>query len=526
MRKSGKLPLYWRTLRHLKTIQVANRIKRNLFPPRPDLSPVPPLRASRKKTFHGCRSRAEVSGNRFTFMHCTAEIRTSADWNREDCTELWLIHLHSFDFLRNEEADGAHWIDRWIKENPPGSGIGWKPYPLSRRIVNWVKHHRSGRPLSPKALNSLAVQLRFLSSSLEYHLLAYHLLVNAKALIFGGSLFDGEEATKWLKNGWAIYREQLPEQVLADGGHFERSLMYHSLLLEDLLDVYQETGGEFLRTHLPKMFHFLRSFTGPDGQIALFNDAAFNIATQPAELMEYAERLDIRPEGPEGSWWFGHSGYLRMEHGDWTLFADAAPVGPDYQPGHAHADTLGFELFFKTRRIAVDSGVSGYQTPRRIPERSTGAHNTLRLDERDSSEVWAQHRVGRRARITGVGEIPDGFTAEHDGYRPVIHRRGWRRLELVSGSGIEVEDELKGSGAHKVEMFWHFHPDCEVKLQEPGRVAVGEDLLLIYPANRLTAELSDDFWSPEFGLTIPNRTLRLRYQGLLPVKLSVTISEK
>ncbi len=524
MTRASELPLYWRTLRHLKTIQVADRIRRRLFPARPDLSPAPPLRPGRKKPYHGCRSRAEVSGNRFTFLHSSAEICRPGDWNRKDCSKLWLYNLHYFDFLRNEDADGAHWIDRWIRENPPGSGNGWEPYPLSLRIVNWIKYHRSGHSLSPKALNSLAVQLRFLAASLEYHLLANHLLANAKALIFGGSFFDGEEGAKWLRKGWEMYREQLPEQILADGGHFERSLMYHSILLEDLLDVHQETGGEFLRTHLLKMLGFLRSFTGPDGRIALFNDAAFNVAPGPEELLEYAGRLGLRPEGPEGGGWFADSGYLRLEHGDWTLFADAAPLGPDYQPGHAHADTLGFELFFKTRRIAVDSGVSGYQTPRRNPERGTGAHNTLRLDGRDSSEVWAAHRVGRRARITETRELPDGFTAEHDGYRPVMHRRSWRWLE--DGSGLRIEDELKGTGSHTAELFWHFHPDCPVELREPGRAVVAEDFLLTYPADRLTAGVADDFWSPEFGLVLPNRTLILRYQGTLPLQLSVIISEK
>ena len=33
------------------------------------------------------------------------------------------------------------------------------------------------------------------------------------------------------------YARELPEQILADGGHFELSPMYHALVLEDLLDL-------------------------------------------------------------------------------------------------------------------------------------------------------------------------------------------------------------------------------------------------------------------------------------------------
>jgi uncharacterized heparinase superfamily protein len=32
-------------------------------------------------------------------------------------------------------------------------------------------------------------------------------------------------------------RSELPEQVLADGGNFERSPMYHAIFLEDVLDL-------------------------------------------------------------------------------------------------------------------------------------------------------------------------------------------------------------------------------------------------------------------------------------------------
>ena len=64
-----------------------------------------------------------------------------------------------------------------------------------------------------------------------------HLLANAKALIFSGLYFKGEEARKWLQLGVKIIDEELDEQILQDGGHFERSTMYHTVILEDFLDL-------------------------------------------------------------------------------------------------------------------------------------------------------------------------------------------------------------------------------------------------------------------------------------------------
>ena len=49
--------------------------------------------------------------------------------------------------------------------------------------------------------------------------------------------FDGPEGARWLTKGLGILARQIPEQILADGGHFERSTMYHALALEDILDL-------------------------------------------------------------------------------------------------------------------------------------------------------------------------------------------------------------------------------------------------------------------------------------------------
>ncbi len=57
---------------------------------------------------------------------------------------------------------------------------------------------------------------------------------------------------------------------------------------------------------------------------------------------------------------------------------DCAPVGPDYLPAHAHADTLSFELSLCGRRLLVNSGTSQYGTDgERQRQRGTAAHNSV-----------------------------------------------------------------------------------------------------------------------------------------------------
>ena len=174
------------------------------------------------------REIAQIAPNQFRFLNQERRIKS---WNDSGAPKLWLYNLHYFN------CTSADLIRKWIDENPIGIGNGWESYPLSLRICNWIKWSLAGNPLEETALSSLALQTRYLSKEVEYHLLGNHLFANAKALIFAGAFFQGRLADAWLACGLRIMKAQLSEQVLEDGGHFERSPMYHSLILEDLLDL-------------------------------------------------------------------------------------------------------------------------------------------------------------------------------------------------------------------------------------------------------------------------------------------------
>ena len=375
----------------------------------------------------------------FTFLNETRRIRTAGDWNSSEFQKLWLYNLHYFDCMRQETAcDWCKLIDRWIDENRVGVGNGWEPYPISLRVVNWIKFAHADSVdyvQGEKFRASLATQVRWLEKRLEYHLLANHLLANAKALVFAGKYFDGPEPERWLKRGMDIYRRELPEQTCSDGVNFERSAMYHSIILEDVLDCYNITRDDLFRRFAEKMLAGLKMLTGPDGKIAKFNDATEGIAKTPADLFAYAENLNIhcQPHPPTSTL---SSGFIRQEAGPWTLLAKCGEIGPSYQPGHAHADTFTFELWKGGRKVISDTGCSTYVPgPVRSSERSTAAHNTVVIDGQNSSEVWAAHRVGRRFDF---GK----------------HRR---RFELTA-EGLKGVDEIFGRGEHDIQVRFHLPP--------------------------------------------------------------------
>lgn len=543
MRLRKRIALYFHTLRHLRPIQVWGRVAFRIRAPCLDLRSAPPVRGL---VAGWCvpvsREQSQLDERRFRFLNVEHEIVSVKSWNSQVLEKLWLYNLHYFDDLNSQHAETRRsWhlttLSRWIQENPPGVGVGWEPYPISMRVVNWIKWCLAGNEPSEAIKHSLAVQLRFLSRRLEVHLLGNHLFANAKALIFGGLFFEGGEAASWYALGKKVIVGQIDEQILPDGGHFERSPMYHSLLLEDLLDLlnlhlaHGKSFDPYWREKITKMFAWLSAMTHPDGEIAFFNDAASGVARKANDLEDYARRLGMQPllAPSVRPGLLSDSGYARIENGEAVILADVGSVGPDYLPGHAHAGTLSFELSLAGRRVLVNSGTSLYGNGlERQRQRGTSAHNTVRLDECDSSEVWSGFRVARRARTFDVQYEAVNLAARHDGYRRLpgrpIHSRQWMTVQ----DGVDIVDELSGNGAHLAEMFFHIHPDWWPNLKGDTLCELmsvdGSRCILIHLELRMKWRLEHSTWHPQFGVSLPNFRLVGSHRGVLPLRFATRIS--
>lgn len=488
-----KAALYYHTVRHLRPAQIIARLRFWLQPPAPRSTVrAPPLSAMGDQWADPPAGVPRLTAaGRVRFLNIERELSRPDIWQAADAERLWLYNLHYFDDLaaldaHSREAWHRELIDAWISDNPAALGVGWEPYPISRRVVNWIKWAHRANKLGPAVLGSLAQQIRLLENRIEWHLRGNHVLANAKALAFGGLFFSGAEADRWLDRGAEILVDQLSEQILPDGGHFERSPMYHAAVLEDILDLLNMAHAHPQRKHelmasacermrelVPKMTRWLQAMCHPDGGIAFFNDAAFGIAPTFDALERYADALGVRCPRPDGSVDLASSGYARLQHGDWCLFFDAAPVGPDYQPGHAHADTLSFELSVGTERVITNSGTSTYEAgAQRDQERSTRAHNTVEVDGENSSEVWASFRVARRARpIDRRVEVSanDNFAScAHDGYRRLTGTPVHRRSLKVLSNGVHWTDRLEGTDEHHARGHIHLHPGTEVETSGLG----------------------------------------------------------
>ena len=525
---------FLRTVRHLKLRQVTNRLYRQIK------KPVLLVLSDRDGTFNSVTGWSDVVSQPKSILSPESvmflnEIGLLGSWNDSSKSDLWRYNLHYFNYLHETlEVDSLYLkkslIASWIEQNQPRCSPAWDPYPASLRIVNWVKWLLAGNEPVPAMLESLFQQTYVLNQQLEYHLQGNHLLANAKALVFAGSFFEGDVAQGWLQKGLELLDEQHCEQILADGAHFELSPMYHSIILMDLLDIIQlgrcypgyavSIRSKKFRDTASSMANWLESMLHPDGEIPFFNDAAFGIAPKPHTILEYAKKMDVVwAEAGVSSRHNKSSGYVVMRQRDQTAFLDVAAIGPDYIPGHAHADTLSFEWSLYGVRVLVNSGVSQYEDGDiRRYERGTEAHNTVLVNEKDSSEVWGAFRVARRAKPINVsvnyGIDHMQVSASHTGYhryRPKItHARNW---EFKKGM-LEVRDVLS-RGFRTAEACFHFHPDVVLEMQDEG-------LKLILPDERGVVavtivggkfKVESSYWSPEFGKRCKSKRLVISFAG-------------
>lgn len=503
---------YWRTLRHLQRRQLVDRLARALRRPVPDLAPAPAWR-HRAQPWHlvAWRVPSLVAPTRMRMLGVEDEVAVGRGWCRDDREPLWRYTAHYFeDLTATGAAARRDWhralIAQWMACNPPGQGEGWDPYPIAMRVSHWLRAHLHTPLLEEPARHNLAVQVRWLSAHVEWHLLGNHLWANAKALVMAGTVFDGPEAARWRHDGEQILADAIDAQILEDGGHEERSPMYHALLLEDVLDllqldvVFPRVLSEALRQRLRRiagpMVRWLTLMTHPDQEPVFFNDAAMGIAAPCDVLASEAQRLGIPPVAAPGPVeWLRASGYVRLAVPRAIVWCDVAPVGPDHQPGHAHADTLSFEMSVDGRRVCVNGGTSTYAVgARRSAERATRHHNTVEVNGEDSSEVWASFRVGRRARVTGVtvdgGDGVRRCTGVHDGYtrigRPLRHARAW----TLSEDGLRIDDRIIGRPrSARASVLWH---------PEVDRRAVR---LTCRPPATARDEAAE--WAPTFGVRVP-----------------------
>jgi len=485
----------------------------------------------------------KVEEKRFDLLNDCITYSGTIDWNASSRSRLWAFNLNYFDFLAGVDREtGTRTILDWIAGCVDGTG--WESAPMSCRIVNWIKFidekgvSRFEANVLDRICASLFTQADRLSLSPERHIGGNHLLKNGVALVFAGLFLKEERLTA---KGLGILAETLDEQFLADGVHFERSTMYHAMVMVDLLDCINIGAGDAdLREKLEqtsiKGLWFLRSMTHRDGGISLFNDANFGVAPSTQAISGYADRVlgaDAHRTSDPPAISFPEAGYFILSSGEARMIVDAGPIGPDHFPAHGHCDLLSYELSLGDRRIVVDSGNFDYEAGDiRQYCRSTRAHNTVTIDGHDQCDLWGIFRVGRRSIPEAAGITTcDGAQVFNGAYRVETNRlkaRHCRRIIAFPQGIYLVLDFVEGTGRHLVTSYVHFHPDCRLTAGpsgvdsltvEAGQARIGLRGCLTGGESRLET----GWYCPAFSVKQRQHVLAMSQQGDLPTTIAYCI---
>jgi hypothetical protein len=505
----------------------------------------------------------------------------SVQWHHEtleDLPYMWSLQLYAFEPLHwlvtsggpDDESDLRTTFDTWISEWIDTVEIGepqylrrkWTPWAVSLRIQRFCRYLGWRRRPDDHGADALDRQLRheiyknasFLRNNIERDVDGNHLVENGAALVMAGVLFVDDDHD-WLETGVSILRDAAERQFLADGCHFERSPMYHVLVLTryltacDLLDRTGRSGPAVLEGTAAAAAGYLRALRPPDDRIPLLNDAIYDVGLPLADCLRYAEAVGVDPTGrhgdprgptadsPETAGRLGESGvrWLRTDHG--AMLVDGGPVGPPHLPAHAHSDTLQVLLWAEDRPIVTDSGVFDYVPDRRRGyARGVRGHNTVQVGDAEPIPLGGKYLMGPRPEPetrTRRGRV-DLFEGTYDARPFGDPGYSHHRAVYASDDWWLVVDTVDCAIDDPVRARYHLHPTVETSHARSNtassggpdglRVAADEGISLHATPLAGTLDQGCSMYYPRFWEALERTLVTLTAEPARPARLAMLFS--
>lgn len=431
----------------------------------------------------------------------TFDSRTEPDWSIERYDKLpalWWLKLHGFVPLKwalrgfdrpPVEVDSVFraWVSDWLEKHAIGTDAylrrAWTPYAVSLRLLNWCRYcawrTESGLEPDDELRRGAYKNALFLANHVEHDVGGNHLVENGAALVTAGLLFRST-TNDWVQQG-ADVLDDAADQFLSDGGHFERSPMYHVLTLTRYLMVYHLLGqsGERVPDRIAETAAsgstFLRGLLPPDNRIPLCNDSALDEALSAKFCLRYAKEVGVELDETVPTA-FPETGYYWLGDGPNRLLFDGGPVGPTHLPGHSHNDLLQVLLWLDGERVVTDTGVYHYEPDQyRTASRSVRGHNTVQVGSDEPIAIGSRYLMGERAapkveveRRGSTTIIRGGYTTQGDSDSSYTHHR------TVVGTDLWwlVWDDVRTDNPRTFHNRLHLSPDVSLSTRDDGRDAI------------------------------------------------------
>jgi uncharacterized heparinase superfamily protein len=411
------------------------------------------------------------------------------DWHAPQLSEIALAELHGFgylDDLASAGSDAAQQRARSLIASWLDAERGWHPViddpeVAGRRIAGWLSHAKfiargQDDELGPRILDSLARQLKHLARVASRSREGLSRLLAIRGIVYAS--LCGLDDERRAAGAFKLLRRELRRQILADGGHIERSPAAHLTALAVLvdlrdmaLDADQAVPSELAAT-IGRMAAMLRLLRHGDGGLPLFNGTD---ERGPALIDAVLLRSGVKGKAADSA---PQMGFQKLNADRALVFVDVGAPPPSGFDRSAHAGMLSFEMSWGQERIIVNCGAAPSREPAwRLAQRSSAAHSTVVVDDTNSAEILQSGGMGRRPdHVECVREEDSGnlwITASHDGYKAPFGLIHQRRLYLSrDGDDLRGEDSLTGPHTGRFAVRFHLHPDVQVSVIQNGAAAL------------------------------------------------------
>lgn len=408
--------------------------------------------------------------------------------------------LHSFRWLRDllacKDGQAKHrageLIDLWMASFDKWNSFAWAPEVSARRIINWTVAPSLFLTESER-VKSLQKQARHLRGSALHTRAGADQVRAGAALMLSGAMLK-QDAIR--QAGEKLLAQELPRQVMTDGGHISRSpsITAEMLTLLTLIDTAEAHANretpETVSRAMDRMAPIIRFFRMGDGGLASFHGGG------EGDRRAIDHILSARDTGSRSFGFAPNTGYQRVEAGGAILLLDAGKPVKGAPAVSAHASALAFELSAGGHRIVVNCGWAEHQPDSwREAVRATAAHSTLTLEETSSARLippgWRRKLMGPRFEAQpgqvmarrNEEDIGTWIEASQDGYHEAFGLHHRRRFFLAADGGdLRGEDGLfrpvedgppeDVDRRYRFAIRFHLHPTVRASLARDGMSAL------------------------------------------------------
>jgi hypothetical protein len=439
-------------------------------------------------------------------------------------------------------------------------------------------------------LKSIGEHFKFIYDNLEATIktpLGNHYLSDIAglmyAILFYPLLLNSEKVKLNLINELI---EQINKQILDDGVSFENSIGYHRYVTEVffysglICNKFNINLGNGYWSKLENMIDFILHYVKPDGNAPLFGDSddgfwhiidnnqninindhrylltlagfyfkridfikgGISITDNITTLCKYFNIDIIYPDTNNSaimSKSFNSGGVYIMRDKDIYLgIITKNNLGKSTQ-FHKHNDIFSFELNVNKKNIIVDSGTYCYTSDSNMRDefRKTKSHNTLIVDNSEQEDLekkgfFALPNICNYKLIKWEEGInTDVFKGELEKIINNNKIKHYRTFKLdKTNKSVYITDMVEGKGVHKLDWYFHLHPDIKIKTLKNKYGLFIDDINLMFSFNEiLKCIIEEGYYSNKFGAKRNNSVIHFQTKSKLPFEVEFvldTLSKK